>query len=178
MADAYYRLTPADPAAPQPALPSWAARAFHSHGQTYHHWDVPTATFAGPVLDYHLTEEGANIVSPALRGILEQHKGPHDWLEFLPMRLATNGQVVEHFVLHCPYRKEVYEWEADLYANPTHELVGDPELDDDKVEGLRVFAPYHRLPEHQSDVLVHPEVKTAIEAAGLSGIGYVRVAVD
>ena len=110
--------------------PGWFLRYYAGNGHTYHRFRSPEVQFTGDWTDLLYAEEGWLVASDALRKALEAEKKPEEIIHFLPLQVSNGNETRAYWLVHFPYRKDVYAWRKWQYDDEMA-LIHQPPLDEE-----------------------------------------------
>ncbi len=129
--------------------------------------------YSGELTDYLPSNVGMRLVSPKLRGAIDDAAGEAG-IQWLAAIVSDNGsnRVYDYFVLHLTGVLDALNLAESEMARA--DFVLKPVLDPAKLNGERVFI----FSEGDQRVVVDDVVRRAIEAAGCTGVGFSEVPIS
>ena len=120
----------------------------------------------GGVVDYLASTFAYRLCSEPLRDVLEARRGATDVVQWLPTIVVDrSGRELPYWALHFPTVPDVLNRSRSVLAGP---VVVKAVLDRQLVDGHRLLT----LPKDLTRLILADQVKSAIEAAGCTGMKF------
>jgi hypothetical protein len=139
-------------------------------GGSIRQWDTPSLQLdRGIVVDYLANTPAFRLCSERLREVIENNRGDHDILEWLPVGVADGvGAELPYWVLHFPEVPDVIHKTRSVFSSS---VLVKACIDTSLATGHRVFT----LSRYGVYLVVTYQVKTAITQARCTGIEFSRM---